>query len=74
MPESLNVQVAHKLSEKPDAERRKHRWEEIAEVVEVLCSRSRRDCDRVERLQGIRVGWALGTALRTGDGAAFRGQ
>jgi hypothetical protein len=36
MPEGLNVQVAHKLSEKPDAERGKHRWEEVAEVVEVL--------------------------------------
>jgi hypothetical protein len=36
VPEGLNVEVAHKLSEKEGAERRKHRWEEIAEVVEVL--------------------------------------
>jgi hypothetical protein len=36
MPEGLNVEVAHRLSEKHDAERRRHRWEEIAEVIEVL--------------------------------------
>ncbi|MFL6045075.1 MAG: hypothetical protein ACJ72M_08155 [Propionibacteriaceae bacterium] len=36
MPEGLNIEVAHKLTEKEDADRRKHRWQEIAEVVEVL--------------------------------------
>jgi hypothetical protein len=37
VPEGLNVEVAHKLTEKEEAaEHRKHRWEEIAEFVEVL--------------------------------------
>ena len=36
MPEGMNVEVAHKLSEKEEAEHRKHRWEEIAEIIEVL--------------------------------------
>jgi hypothetical protein len=36
VPEGLNVEVAHRLTEKEDAERRKHRWEEVAEVIEVL--------------------------------------
>jgi hypothetical protein len=36
VPEGLNVEVAHKLSEKEKAEHRKHRWEEIAEIIEVL--------------------------------------
>lgn len=37
MPDGLNVEVAHKLSEQEEAEeRRKQRWEEIAEVIEVL--------------------------------------
>jgi hypothetical protein len=37
VPEGLNVEVAHKLSEKEEAaEHRKHRWEQIAEVIEVL--------------------------------------
>jgi hypothetical protein len=37
VPEGLNVEVAHKLSEQEEAEeRRKQRWEEIAEVIEVL--------------------------------------
>ena len=36
MPEGMNVEVAHKLSEKEKAEHRKHRWEEIAEIIEVL--------------------------------------
>jgi Mn2+/Fe2+ NRAMP family transporter len=36
VPEGLNVEVAHNLTEKEDAERRKHRWEEVAEVIEVL--------------------------------------
>jgi hypothetical protein len=37
MPEGLNVEVAHKLTEnEQEAERRKQRWEEIVEVIEVL--------------------------------------
>ncbi len=37
MPEGLNVEVAHKLTENEEqAERRKQRWEEIVEVIEVL--------------------------------------
>jgi hypothetical protein len=37
VPEGLNVELAHKLSEKEEeAERRKHRWEEVVEVIEVL--------------------------------------
>jgi hypothetical protein len=37
VPEASNVEVAHKLSEQEESEqRRKHRWEEIAEVIEVL--------------------------------------
>ncbi|HET9650223.1 MAG TPA: hypothetical protein VFP34_18610 [Microlunatus sp.] len=37
MPEGLNVEVAHKLTEKEEeVERRKHRWEEVVEVIEVL--------------------------------------
>ena len=37
MPEGLNVELAHKLTEQEEqAERRKHRWEEVAEVIEVL--------------------------------------
>jgi hypothetical protein len=37
VPEGLNVELAHKLTEKEEeAERRKHRWEEVVEVIEVL--------------------------------------
>jgi hypothetical protein len=37
MPEGLNAEVAHMLTEKDEkAERRKHRWEEVVEVIEVL--------------------------------------
>jgi len=36
VPEGLNVEVARKLTEKEDAERRKHRWEEVVEIIEVL--------------------------------------
>ena len=33
----MNVEVAHKRTQKEEeAERRKHRWEEVAEVIEVL--------------------------------------
>jgi hypothetical protein len=36
MPEQMNVEVAHKLSEREKAVREKRRWEEIIEIVEVL--------------------------------------
>jgi hypothetical protein len=36
MPEGMNVEVAHKLSDHEKADRAKRRWEEIAEVLEVL--------------------------------------
>ena len=37
MPEGLNVELAHKLTEKDEeAEHRKQRWEEVVEVIEVL--------------------------------------
>jgi hypothetical protein len=36
MPEGMNVQVAHKLSERDRADRARHRWQEVAEVLEVL--------------------------------------
>jgi hypothetical protein len=36
VPEGLNIEIAHKLTEKEETERRKHRWEEVVEVIEVL--------------------------------------
>jgi hypothetical protein len=36
MPEGMNVEVAHKLSEQERADRAKHRWQEVVEVLEVL--------------------------------------
>jgi hypothetical protein len=36
MPAGMNVEVAHKLSERERAERTKRRWQEIVEVLEVL--------------------------------------
>jgi hypothetical protein len=36
MPEGMNVEVAHKLSEQEREERAKRRWQEVAEVLEVL--------------------------------------
>jgi hypothetical protein len=36
MPEGMNVEVAHKLSEREKEDRARHRWQEIAEVFEVL--------------------------------------
>jgi hypothetical protein len=36
MPEQMNVEVAHKLSEPEKAAREKHRWEEVIEILEVL--------------------------------------
>jgi hypothetical protein len=36
MPEGMNIEVAHKLSEQDRAARAKRRWEEITEILEVL--------------------------------------
>ena len=36
MPEGMNIEVAHKLSEHERADRHKQRWEEVFEVLEVL--------------------------------------
>jgi hypothetical protein len=36
MPEQMNVEVAHKLSEREETAREKRRWEEIIEIAEVV--------------------------------------
>jgi hypothetical protein len=36
MPEQMNVEVAHKLSEREKEAREKRRWEEVLEILEVL--------------------------------------
>lgn len=36
MPEQMNVEVAHRLSEQEKADRQKHRWEEVIEILEVV--------------------------------------
>jgi hypothetical protein len=36
MPEQMNVEVAHKLSEREEAAREKRLWEEIIEILEVV--------------------------------------
>jgi hypothetical protein len=36
MPEQVNVEVAHKLSEREKAAREKWRWEEVVEILEVV--------------------------------------
>ena len=36
MPEQLNVEVAHKLSEHEKTARAKRRWEEVIEILEVV--------------------------------------
>jgi hypothetical protein len=36
MPEQMNVEVAHKLSEREAEARDKHRWEAIIEILEVM--------------------------------------
>ena len=35
MPEQMNVEVAHKLSEREETARKKRRWEEVIEILEV---------------------------------------
>ena len=58
MPEGMNVEVAHKLSEHERADRHKHRWEEAAEILEVL----------VLAIAAIATAWTGYQAAR-GDGA-----
>jgi hypothetical protein len=36
MPEQMNVEVAHKLSEREEEAREKRRWEEVVEILEVV--------------------------------------
>jgi hypothetical protein len=36
MPEQMNVEVAHRLSEREKAAREQRRWEEVLEILEVL--------------------------------------
>jgi hypothetical protein len=57
MPEGMNVEVAHKLSEHEKADRAKRRWEEVAEVLEVL----------VLAIAAIATAWSGYQAAR-GDG------
>jgi hypothetical protein len=57
MPEGMNVEVAHKLSEHEKADRAKHRWQEAVEVLEVL----------VLAIAAIATAWSGYQAAR-GDG------
>jgi hypothetical protein len=66
VPEGLNVELAHKLTEKEEeAERRKHRWEEVVEVIEVL----------VLALAAIATAWSGFQASQWDDrGASYMGR
>jgi hypothetical protein len=57
MPEGMNLEVAHKLSEREKADRARHRWQEVAEVLEVL----------VLAIAAIATAWSGYQAAR-GDG------
>jgi hypothetical protein len=57
MPEQMNVEVAHKLSEHDTAAREKHRWEEAIEILEVV----------VLALAAIATAWS-GYQAAKGDG------
>jgi hypothetical protein len=57
MPEQMNVEVAHKLSEREQAAREKRRWEEVIEILEVV----------VLALAAIATAWSGYQAAR-GDG------
>jgi hypothetical protein len=57
MPEQMNVEVAHRLSEQEKADRQKHRWEEVIEILEVV----------VLALAAIATAWSGYQAAR-GDG------
>ena len=57
MPEQMNVEVAHRLSEQEKAARQKHRWEEVIEILEVV----------VLALAAIATAWS-GYQAAEGDG------
>jgi len=57
MPEQMNVEVAHKLSEREQAAREKRRWEEVLEILEVV----------VLALAAIATAWS-GYQAAKGDG------
>jgi hypothetical protein len=57
MPEQMNVEVAHKLSEHDTAARVKHRWEQVLEILEVA----------VLALAAITTAWS-GYQAAKGDG------
>jgi hypothetical protein len=57
MPEGMNVEVAHKLSEQEHAARVRHRWVELTEILEVL----------VLAIAAIATAWSGYQAAR-GDG------
>src|ERR687897_1828379 len=57
MPEQMNVEVAHKLSEREEAAREKHRWEQVLEIFEVV----------VLALAAIATAWS-GYQAAKGDG------
>jgi hypothetical protein len=57
MPEQMNVEVAHRLSDQEKADRQKHRWEEVIEILEVV----------VLALAAIATAWSGYQAAR-GDG------
>ena len=57
MPEQMNVEVAHRLSEQEKTDRQKHRWEEVIEILEVV----------VLALAAIATAWSGYQAAR-GDG------
>jgi hypothetical protein len=57
MPEQMNVEVAHKLSEHDRAAREKHRWEQAIEILEVV----------VLALAAIATAWG-GYQAAKGDG------
>jgi hypothetical protein len=57
MPEQMNVEVAHKLSEREHAAREKRRWEEVLEIFEVV----------VLALAAIATAWS-GYQAAKGDG------
>jgi hypothetical protein len=57
MPEQMNVEVAHKLSEREHAARERRRWEQVIEILEVV----------VLALAAIATAWSGYQAAR-GDG------
>ena len=57
MPEQMNVEVAHKLSERDEAAGAKRRWEEVIEILEVV----------VLALAAIATAWS-GYQAAKGDG------